>query len=198
MTKRIDLYVGAPVSEGEVAEFIGYKVLPDDLQEAMRSLINRATADLEGEVGRLLLSRDLVQRVRSDGSIRHLVPEYPTTAVASMKYRDRLTQALTTMDISSIDFEANWIETPNATAPSGWTIEISGTFGYKRGFSSFHDAQIARAESIVLRLCQIKWQDREKKVGRALMAQTAQGQVTWSSTRLPDDLIRECYPLRRY
>lgn len=174
----------------------------DDQESRLAMVVAQATVDLEAALGaRRLKSRAYsggkVLRAIGDGTGRFLVPQYPVTAVRSVKWVDRPTGTRYTLDATGVWFDANWVETPNDSAPWDAPVELDVDAGYKAGYNDDHDAALQLAEELVLRLTQIKWTDWNKHVGRNLEVATSSGRAKFVATAIPDDIRDAMWSLKR-
>lgn len=196
--RAIPAYVGALTEAALVREMLGIERTDDDQEAVLQFLVNAASTDIEGFTGRRLKSRaytgTTALRIRSDGSVRIVSPEYPVTAVTAIKWKNRVDGSLAALDLTGMDFDGNWIQTPGDAAPVHAQILLECTAGYDK---DLHMSETTRLEAACLRLVNIKWQDKEKHVGRAMEAQLPTGHISYTPTKLPPDFEQELWWARR-
>lgn len=208
--RAITLSAGALVDVGLARSFLDMReATPEDVQLLCFD-INAASAEIETRLARRMKSRTyagtkalVLRGSPSSGNSGIFVssgtfvsPEWPVTAVASIKWYDSLMVA-TTVDLTGVRFFRNLIETPADGAPRNTRVELSVTAGYLAGYDDEHDTVLADLADICLRLVQIKRQDRERKVGRGIELHTSQGGVSLKATTMPPDLVSRLAPYRR-
>lgn len=134
------------------------------------AIINEATGVMEQMTRRRLKSRVYdgttwpVLLLDGDGSNSLLLPEYPVTAVSSVRWRDG-NDAYNASTITSARFGADGLlHLPNDSFPKGVkNIEVECTAGFVAGT---HDAQLAALELCCKRIVQIGYADWDQKMAR--------------------------------
>lgn len=156
-------------------------------------IINEATGLMERMTRRRLKSRTYdgmtwpALLVDGDGSNLILLPEYPVTAVSSVRWRDA-SDAYTSSTITSARFGGEgYLYLPNDSFPKGFkNIEVKCTAGYVAGT---HDAELSALELCCKRLIQIGYSDWDNKLARGTGISIQGFSVNFVRSALPRDVM---------
>ena len=195
-TPSLDAY--ALTTLPTVVQELQIKQRNPDMDALLVRLIDRASARCNTHCGRRLKSTTYAAAtalvLNGDGTHEIIVPEFPVTALASVKQRlsDGSSQPL---DISGARFDANLIYLPNSIAPSGTlNIVVECTAGYLTGT---HVYELTGLEDACVAIVRIAWQDYQTQIGRGVEANVAGGSIRMIDAPLPLNIRGMLDPYRR-